>query len=433
MKTFFKFVNYTLVTLLVIIAAILTYVAIPIFGNKALIVRSGSMEPTVKAGDLIVVNLAKGINSPLPKDIGKYKEGDIIAFKGDKNANVVTTHRVVSKRVTNSKILYQTQGDANNSPDTQLVSEDLIIGKSVLTIPKAGELFAFAKTKQGFALLVLIPALLVIGIESINLVKEIIKIMRARRMLLEDPQFEVEKGALLGPISLRVLFPFVLGIMFFHNSYAFFSDSASSLTNTFITAQIFSSPTPTPTPSPSPSPSPVVQVRSVVINEIMWAGSQGNSADEWIELRNMTGNAIDLSSWVVENLGEGSGPARIITIPLGHIISANGLFLISNDIESTSIISVTPDFQTSGVSLQNNGEQLTLKNNLGNTIDIANINGAWFFGDDPPGQTPKKSMERNSVPGDGTVSTNWHTATTQTNIDVGAGESATPKAVNSAP
>jgi len=200
-------------------------------------------------------------------------------------------------------------------------------------------------------------------------------------------------------------------------SRSFFSDTETQTNNTISTATSF---------GPNPG--------DVVINEIMWMGSQGNSADEWIELRNMTNRTIDLSNWVVVNLGEGGGPNANITIPSGKSIGPYGFFLISNDPKGTSIINIDPDFQTSSVSLQNNGEQLILKNSSGTVMDTANgSTGDWLAGEDPAGQNPKKSMERNSIPGNGIVAGSWHTASMQVNLDLTAAELATPRAANSSP
>lgn len=241
-------------------------------------------------------------------------------------------------------------------------------------------------------------------------------------------------------LFLTILLITALGLISYKITHAFFSDTGSSAGNIFAASTLFPTPTTTPTPTVTvtptvtitPSPTPAVNAGNVVINEIMWMGSQGNSADEWIELRNMTSSTIDLSNWTVVNLG--TGPSGTITIPSGKSIDPNGFFIISNDDndpQSTSIISVTPDHFDSNVNLLNTGEQLTLRDSSSNVIDAANINDDWFAGEDPPGQDPKKSMERNASPSDGTVSGNWHTATTQVNLDPTASESATPRAANS--
>ena len=199
-----------------------------------------------------------------------------------------------------------------------------------------------------------------------------------------------------------------------------FSDTAQSTNNTFIASEVF----PTPTPIS-------VNPGDVVINEIMWMGTQGDAADEWIELRNMTNNTIDLSNWVVDNLG--SGATNNIVIPNGKSIPANGFFMIANDTKATGNHDVDPDHVTN-INLLNPGEQLILRTSAGGTIiDTANGTGGWLAGVDPGGQNPERSMERNDTPGDGTQASSWHSATAAVNMDAGERELATPKSASSAP
>jgi len=135
----------------------------------------------------------------------------------------------------------------------------------------------------------------------------------------------------------------------------------------------------------------------VVINEVMWMGSDGHTADEWIELRNMTGNTIILKNWVIENGGSGSN-----SIMLSGIIPANGFFLISHYSSTGSVMSdlIVVDNVIAGISLLNDGEQLTLKDAVGNVIDQTPV-GVWPSG---VNTTLKQSMERNDDP-----TTGWHT------------------------
>lgn len=179
-------------------------------------------------------------------------------------------------------------------------------------------------------------------------------------------------------------------------------------------------PTPTSTPTVTPTPSE----GSVVINEIMWSGSSLGPSDEWIELKNTTSSPINLTNWVVENLGGSSSPN--ITIPAGNI-PANGYFLISNNDKDNSVIDVDPDFITSSINLDNDGEQLVLKNSSGGIVDVANQVGSWFAGTNT---LPKKSMSRKTPPAGGTSTANWFTSTGASNLDAGATESATPKTGN---
>lgn len=138
----------------------------------------------------------------------------------------------------------------------------------------------------------------------------------------------------------------------------------------------------------------------VVINEVMWMGSPFSDEDEWIELRNMTGSSVDLTGWVIENAGS--------TIGLSGSIPANGYFLLANFAETSSAISdsIAVDQVDSGISLSDsqNGH-LILKDSIGAVVD--RVKGdSWPAGENG---SDKKSMERNSTPGDGLDASSWHT------------------------
>jgi hypothetical protein len=161
----------------------------------------------------------------------------------------------------------------------------------------------------------------------------------------------------------------------------------------------------------------------VVINEIMWmgsrnedGGSQGN--DEWIELRNMTDEDIDITRWEIENaksshgslvIEDDSDDSKTFTIP------AEGYFLISRYDEGDSQISVDPDLVDS-VSLANDYDDngaLVLKDAAGNAVDQTPEpdSGSWPKGEN--GDT-RHSMERNDTPGDGTDGGDWHSCISDT-------------------
>ena len=204
-----------------------------------------------------------------------------------------------------------------------------------------------------------------------------------------------------------------------------------------------SEPTPTPTPTPessvptatpTPTPIPVSPVAgSVVINELMWMGSTVSDSDEWLELRNTTGNPIDLSNWQITSLvGTGNTETLMLTIPSGKIISANGYFLISNFTKGTSAINVEPDLVDTDVVLRNSDLQIKLYKEIwtdsANLIDTADDgNGtpmAGFHG------ANEQSMERNNDP-----ATGWKTCTNDacndtTYWDTEGNNYGTPKAAN---
>jgi len=125
-------------------------------------VQSGSMEPTIHTGSVVFV-----------KPASDYKIGDIITFGQASKTKTPTTHRIVDIRVQESQPLYTTRGDANNGADQKEISKKEIIGKVLLDIPYLGYAVSFAKTKLGFALIIIIPALAVILEESIKIKNEL--------------------------------------------------------------------------------------------------------------------------------------------------------------------------------------------------------------------------------------------------------------------
>jgi len=197
----------------------------------------------------------------------------------------------------------------------------------------------------------------------------------------------------------------------FSMTRSYFTDYASA-SNTFSTAASFQSPVP-----------------DVVINEIMWSGNNthNSTADEWIELKNTTNTQISLKGWMIEGAGNNTTP--IATISAG-VIPPNGYFLISrfDKTSTSSILDISPDYLFPAISLDNDGEQLTLKKSDGTIIDKANNGPGWLAGSNI---SPKKSMERNSLPGDGTLMSNWHTSNESINLDADTDELATPKSENS--
>jgi hypothetical protein len=170
----------------------------------------------------------------------------------------------------------------------------------------------------------------------------------------------------------------------------------------------------------------------VVINELMWCGSTVSYADEWIELRNMTSNSISLGNWDITKLSSGA-EKLMLTIPSDKSISAGNYFLIANYSENSekSKLNVPPGLVNTSVSLSNSTLQIKLYNGSwdsgGTLIDTASDGGSPLAGDN----LNKYSMERNSSPGDGTLASSWHTATSSCSFDSGAAERGTPGSVNS--
>lgn len=110
-----------------------------IFGYSVLEVVSGSMEPTIMVGDLIVIDT----------DCENYQKGDIITFR-DVNGSFVT-HRILEIGV--DEMI--TKGDNNDSQD-EAMSPATIVGKYVTRIPQLGSVMSSLKNPLVMALILAI-------------------------------------------------------------------------------------------------------------------------------------------------------------------------------------------------------------------------------------------------------------------------------------
>jgi len=114
-------IDFIMLILLLILFLLLYFLAelklfgkryINFFGYTIFQVVTGSMEPTIKTSDIIIVKLTKEVS-----------ENDIITFKADNN---FITHRIIKKD--NEQII--TKGDANNTEDLP-ITDDAVVGKVI--------------------------------------------------------------------------------------------------------------------------------------------------------------------------------------------------------------------------------------------------------------------------------------------------------------
>jgi signal peptidase len=119
------------------IALLMSFVVLSTTGKiQARVVLTGSMAPTIKAGDIVFLNPSK-TNTP--------QKGDIVTYTGrrfDGTAVGSFTHRIVGGDATSGFTL---KGDANINPDVQRVKPTDIVGKVVFVIPYIGQFLTPAK------------------------------------------------------------------------------------------------------------------------------------------------------------------------------------------------------------------------------------------------------------------------------------------------
>ncbi len=160
-----KFIYGVCALVLLCVASFFLLPHVPGFGTLDIkIVKSGSMEPNIMTGGIVLIREAPA-----------YNIGDIITFKGS-GSDVPTTHRIVGTEVVGGKTFFVSKGDANEERDNDLVAPRTILGKVLFTAPYVGFLLDFSRKPLGFALLIGVPALLIV-------IDEIEKIWRAFRGL----------------------------------------------------------------------------------------------------------------------------------------------------------------------------------------------------------------------------------------------------------
>jgi signal peptidase I len=121
---------------------------------------TGSMVPAIHPGDVVVDEQISPTTA---------KVGDIVTFRDPQEQSKLLTHRVVSIRREGSYLRFVTQGDANNTQEHWRVPADGTIARVMYKVPWVGHIAVFARTKLGWALLVGIPLLLLLGEELVRI------------------------------------------------------------------------------------------------------------------------------------------------------------------------------------------------------------------------------------------------------------------------
>ena len=93
--------------------------------TRLLVVVSGSMEPAIPVGSLIVV-----------RERDEYVAGEVISFVSSNKA--IITHRILRVETSGGKIKYITKGDRNEEEDRKPVYYEKVAGKVTNVIPKLG-------------------------------------------------------------------------------------------------------------------------------------------------------------------------------------------------------------------------------------------------------------------------------------------------------
>ena len=129
MKTVLNIIINTVIWIVIIFAFIITIASltnknsriINIGGYYFFSIKTESMEPTIKKGDIIIGKKYDGSN---------LKKGDIISFLTIENdRTIILTHRIEEVFSDGALVSYQTKGDNNETADSWLVKEKDVVGQ----------------------------------------------------------------------------------------------------------------------------------------------------------------------------------------------------------------------------------------------------------------------------------------------------------------
>jgi len=130
-------------------------------GRQLLIVTSGSMVPTFRPGDVVLVEKRR------PEQL---HPGMIVTFQAP-GAQELTTHRIVALHRMPQGTFIQTKGDANATADPNLSPVTSVFGVLTGTVPWVGRWLAFYQSDRGRLLILGGPLALIALSQLLNLVR----------------------------------------------------------------------------------------------------------------------------------------------------------------------------------------------------------------------------------------------------------------------
>ena len=137
-----------------------------VFGFSVLQVTSGSMEPEIPVGGIVIVRRVK------PDSL---KVGDVISFYSNDIdiSGKVNTHRIIEiKQSESGEKIFRTKGDANEYADTAAVFEIDLVGKMIMNLGSVGgSVFDVLRNPTIILIFIVLPLIFITLGEAVNLAK----------------------------------------------------------------------------------------------------------------------------------------------------------------------------------------------------------------------------------------------------------------------
>jgi len=188
---------FCVVICLVVCTQVITKKDVNVMGFSLFHILTGSMEPTIKTGGLVVV-----------RQTGFYdlEVGDIITFRSRNSVlnGAANTHRIIAvDKDENGQMCLVTKGDANNIEDEERVYPEDIIGKVVYYGNMNGftTFLNFVRTLPGFLTVVVMPLMLVAFWIMQSFKKEMDRILKQRVLDELEKEEAADEKASVGAVD----------------------------------------------------------------------------------------------------------------------------------------------------------------------------------------------------------------------------------------
>lgn len=131
---------------------------------KLYTVLSDSMQEDFQAGDVVII---KNVD---PEEL---EVGDIITFYSidPLTEGEVYTHKIKEITTYQGELAFETYGTTTGDSDLYPALAENVVGELVYVLPDIGFATEFAKSKEGYVLIILIPILICIFLEIRHLIK----------------------------------------------------------------------------------------------------------------------------------------------------------------------------------------------------------------------------------------------------------------------
>ena len=176
-----------------------------ILGVKFYIVQTDSMSLSENnkdldvhfdAGDIVIIKNVK--------DNRALQAGDVIAFMSTNSVSYgeTVTHMIREvKKTSDGKVIgYVTYGTNTGTDDEALVEPEYVLGIYTGKLPLVGKFFAFVKSTPGYIICILVPFLLLILYNGVNVIRlfrkykrEQMEAMQAERDKIEEERAEAQR------------------------------------------------------------------------------------------------------------------------------------------------------------------------------------------------------------------------------------------------